>query len=123
MGRTQAPAGLGLVVALGLIVAVAASLVRKTFTKTVSVTVVSDRTGLVMKTPRTFRSEGSPDCALPSPHSYGEEGTAETVRNRVERGGDHGLSNGFAYPQRFRKSTAGCLMAWMSARTCGLASK
>ena len=74
-------------------------------------------------TPRTFRSEGGPDSALRSTRPYGEEGTAETVRNRVEHGRGHGLSNGFAYPQRSRKATAGCLMPSRSVRTCGLASK
>jgi hypothetical protein len=58
-----------------------------------------------------------------SPRPFGEEGTAETVPNRVEHGRGHGLSNGFAYPQRSRKATAGCLMPSRSARTCGLASK
>ena len=62
--------------------------------------------------PGRFSSEGEPDSALRSPHPYGEEGTA-----------GHGLSNGFAYPQRSRKATAGCLMPSRSARTCGLASK
>jgi len=63
------------------------------------------------------------DSASRSPRPYGEEGTAETSPNRVEHGRGHGLSNGFAYPQRSRKATPGCLMPSRSARTCGLASK
>lgn len=73
--------------------------------------------------PERFVRKGGADAAFRSPHPYGEDGTAETVPNRVERGRDHAVSNGFANLQRFRKSTAGCLMPSRSARTCGLASK
>jgi hypothetical protein len=51
-------------------------------------------------------------------------GAAETVTSRVARGRGHGVIDGFErYLQRFRKSSAGCLMLSSSARTCGLASK
>ena len=51
-------------------------------------------------------------------------GAAETVTSRVARGQGNGESDGFdCWLQRFRKSSAGCLMPWRSARTCGLASK
>ena len=52
------------------------------------------------------------------------KGAAETVTSRVARGQGNGVSDGFdCWLQRFRKSSAGCLMPWRSARTCGLASK
>jgi ABC-type transporter Mla subunit MlaD len=49
----RALAGLGLVVAIGLIVALSVGLFRGSFTETVPLTVVSQRAGLVMnRTPR-----------------------------------------------------------------------
>ena len=46
------------------------------------------------------------------------------VTSRVARGRGHGVIDGFErYSQRFRKSSAGCLMLWSSVRTSGLASK
>ena len=47
-GAVRPLAGLGLVVALGLIFALAVGLFRGSFTETVPVTVLSDRAGLVM---------------------------------------------------------------------------
>ena len=56
---------------------------------------------------------------------FAREGpAAETVTSRVARGQGNGVSDGFdGWSQRFRKSSAGCLMPWRSVRTCGLASK
>ncbi len=51
-------AGLGLVLALGLIIVLAVSLFRGSFTKTVPVTVVSDRAGLVMDPDAKVRMRG-----------------------------------------------------------------
>ena len=48
----------------------------------------------------------------------------EPRTSRVARGQGNGVFDGFdCWLQRFRKSSAGCLMPWRSVRTCGLASK
>ncbi len=52
-------AGLGLFVALGLIVALAVGLFRGSFTKTVPVTVISDRAGLVMNPDARVKLNGA----------------------------------------------------------------
>ncbi len=54
----RALAGLGTVVAIGLIVALAVSLFRGSFTKTVPVTVISDRAGLVMNPEAKVKMRG-----------------------------------------------------------------
>ena len=54
----RALAGLGTVVAIGLIVALAVSLFRGSFTETVPVTVISDRAGLVMNPEAKVKMRG-----------------------------------------------------------------
>ena len=57
-GAVRPLAGLGLVVALGLIFALAVGLFRGSFTETVPVTVLSDRAGLVMNPDARVKMRG-----------------------------------------------------------------
>ena len=57
-GAVRPLAGLGLVVALALIVALAVGLFRGSFTETVPVTVISDRAGLVMNPDAKVKMRG-----------------------------------------------------------------